>query len=34
VAWDAGEMLMVPVQMMNVYGDNAAQNVYFVRDDS
>jgi hypothetical protein len=34
VSWDAGETLMVPVQMMNVYGDNAAQNVYFVRDDS
>jgi hypothetical protein len=34
VTWDAGESVMVPVQMMNVYGDNAAQNVFFVRDDS
>jgi hypothetical protein len=34
IAWNAGEAVMVPVQMMNVYGDNATQNVFFVRDDS
>jgi hypothetical protein len=32
VTWDPGEVVMVPVQMMNVYGDNATQNVFFVRD--
>jgi len=34
VTWDAGEWVKVPLQMMNVYGDNAVQNVFFVRDDS
>jgi hypothetical protein len=34
VVWGPGQAVMVPVQMMNVYGDNAAQNVFFVRDDS
>jgi hypothetical protein len=34
LSWNAGEALMVPVQMMNVYVDNAAQNVFFVRDDA
>jgi len=27
-------VLKLPVQMMNVYGDNSAQNIHFVRDDS
>jgi hypothetical protein len=34
VTWDAGEIVKVPIQMMNIYGDNAAQEVWFVRDDS
>ncbi|RIL11902.1 MAG: hypothetical protein DCC75_01405 [Proteobacteria bacterium] len=31
VTWDAGESVTVPIQMKNVYGDNAAQNICFVR---
>lgn len=34
LGWDPGEQLMVPIQMMNNYGDNTAQNICFVRANS
>ncbi|MCB9029440.1 MAG: hypothetical protein H6619_00155 [Deltaproteobacteria bacterium] len=31
ISWSSGEKLSYPVQMMNVFGDNAAQNICFIR---
>ncbi|RMG40275.1 MAG: hypothetical protein D6719_11475 [Candidatus Dadabacteria bacterium] len=31
ISWNSGETLKVPLQMMNVYGDNAAQDLCFTR---
>lgn len=31
ISWTSGQSVMVPIQMMNNYGDNAAQNICFVR---